>query len=165
MTATPEYPWRRTPEEFDACFASGEAFEASEDVAAEMEIFSQHRGGDQRRRVFRAARRRRSQWLTFLTKVTTQPVKTCLQPRKTSLTSSRRSTASCFGGLRASLPRPWLSSGSWLNSFAGAAVLPLPVFTERAQTATAYPRLKACSRASKSLRLNLLFSDADRRLK
>ncbi len=35
----PRIPVATTPEEFDACFASGEAFEASEDVAAEMEYF------------------------------------------------------------------------------------------------------------------------------
>ncbi len=28
-----------TPEEFDECFASGEAFEASEDLAAQMGFF------------------------------------------------------------------------------------------------------------------------------
>ena len=32
-------PVATTPEEFDECFASGEAFEASEDLAAEMGFF------------------------------------------------------------------------------------------------------------------------------
>ena len=32
-------PVATTPEEFDECFASGEAFEASKELAAEMEFF------------------------------------------------------------------------------------------------------------------------------
>ena len=35
----PRIPIATTPEEFDACLASGEAFGASEELAAEMECF------------------------------------------------------------------------------------------------------------------------------
>ena len=83
--------------------------------------FSQHRGCDQRRRVFRTTPWRGQQGLTSSTKATTYPGKTRRQPRSRSPASSRCSTASCLGGLRVSLPRLWLPSGSWLNSFAGAA--------------------------------------------
>ena len=101
--------------------------------------FSQHRGCDQRRRVFRTTPWRGQQGLTSSTKATTYPGKTRLQPRSRSPASSRCSTASCLGGLRVSLPRLWLPSGSWLNSFAGAALLPLPVFTKRATALPAVP--------------------------
>ena len=40
-----------TPEEFNECFASGEAFEASHELAAQCGFSPNHRGRDQRRRV------------------------------------------------------------------------------------------------------------------
>ena len=40
-----------TPEEFNECFASGEAFEASHELAAQCGFSPHHRGRDQRRRV------------------------------------------------------------------------------------------------------------------
>ena len=45
-----------TQEEFNACFASGEPFEASEDLAAHMGFYPRRRERDERGRVFRAGR-------------------------------------------------------------------------------------------------------------
>ena len=49
-----------TREEFNACFASGEAFEASDALAAQIRVFPDYRGRGQQRRVFRTARSERA---------------------------------------------------------------------------------------------------------
>ena len=54
----PPIPVASTPDEFNACWSSGQAFQVSEELAAQMG--PRLRGRNQRRRVFRAPRSERT---------------------------------------------------------------------------------------------------------
>ena len=125
----PLIPVATTPEKFDACFASGEAFEASEELAAEMGFFPPLRTWSATKSFSHtpAPARQGSLKTTRLrgkcgrkNAVTDIPSVQHLASKEDIANEFKTLHRFLFGGLRPSLPRSWLSTGSCLSSLSGS---------------------------------------------